>query len=307
MIHTLSGPNSFMLQQALREKVDAFLSEHGDFGLERLDGEEVEFERMREAMTSLPFLASKKLVVLRRPSAQKQFTEVVDELLEATTDETDVIIVEPKLDKRSSYYKTLKKQTDCKEFAELDAPALAGWLVETAKKAGYTLKRGDATLLVNRVGTNQQMLFNELQKLGAYNPEITRESIELLTEMAPQSTIFELIEAAVGGNGAHALKLYAEQRAAKVEPQQIVAMLAWQLHIFALVKTARDKSEREIASEAKLNPYVVRKAQTATRRLSYATIKSMVSELHELDIAMKSKSIDVDDALQTYIISLSVK
>jgi hypothetical protein len=85
MINTLTGSNSFMLQQTLRQKVEAFLSEHGEFGLERIDGEEATYERMREAMTSLPFLVAKKLVVLLHPSAQKQFAESIAELLEIGT------------------------------------------------------------------------------------------------------------------------------------------------------------------------------------------------------------------------------
>ncbi len=59
---------------------------------------------------SLPFLASKKLVVLRAPSANKQFVEQVETILASVSDTTDVIIIEPKLDKRSAYYKFLKSR-----------------------------------------------------------------------------------------------------------------------------------------------------------------------------------------------------
>jgi DNA polymerase III subunit delta len=307
MINTLTGSNSFMLQQTLRQKVEAFLSEHGEFGLERIDGEEATYERMREAMTSLPFLVAKKLVVLRHPSAQKQFAESIAELLESVPEETDVIIVEPKLDKRSSYYKTLKKQTDYQEFSELDAPQLANWLVLSAEEQGAELSRANAQVLINRVGTNQQMLYSELQKLSIYDKQITRQSIELLTDKTPQSSIFELLDSALAGDIKRALQLYQEQRALKVEPQQIVAMLAWQLHIFAIVKTAGDRTDQQIASEAKINPFVVRKAQSAVRRLRYAAIKSLIADLHELDLAMKRRSIDLDEALQHYIVSIRFK
>ena len=47
-------------------------------GLQRIDGEEVEYDAIREALESLPFLASKKLVVLRAPSANKEFVEKVE-------------------------------------------------------------------------------------------------------------------------------------------------------------------------------------------------------------------------------------
>ena len=112
MITTLAGENSFGLQRELRQIVDTFVAEQGDLGLERLDGQEVSLDRISEALTSLPFLANKKLVVLRAPSANKQFTEQAEQMLSDIPETTDVIIVEPKLDKRLSYYKFLKKATE---------------------------------------------------------------------------------------------------------------------------------------------------------------------------------------------------
>src|SRR3546814_19438404 len=73
-------------------------------------------------------------------------------------------------------------------------------------------------------------------------------SSDLLT---PQSTIFELLDAALSGNTRRALELYEEQRSMKVEPQQIIAMLAWQLHVLAVVKAAgeRRSEERRVGKE----------------------------------------------------------
>jgi len=109
-----------------------------------------------------------------------------------------------------------------------------------------------------------------------YQPEITRQTIDLLTEAAPQSTIFELLDAAFAGNAQRAMALYAEQRALKVEPQQIMAMIAWQLHVLAVIKTAGQRSADEIAKDAKLNPYVVRKSQNIARKLTLPELKKLV-------------------------------
>src|SRR5262245_3457600 len=120
MIVCLTGANSFLLQSELNRLVQEFTDEHSDLGLEKIDGEEAEYDRIREALESLPFLASKKMVVLRSPSSTKEFTENAEKLLKELPETTDLIIVEPKLDKRLSYYKLLKKITDFKEFNEPD-------------------------------------------------------------------------------------------------------------------------------------------------------------------------------------------
>lgn len=306
MIITLTGENNFSLQQAQDTLVETFVDEHGDLALERLDGQEVSIERISEALTGLPFLASKKLVVLREPGTNKQFSEQVEQLLSNLPETNDAILVEPKLDKRTVYYKFLKKQTDFQEFPELDQHGLARWLVDTAKDKKGSLSPTDARYLVERVGTNQQLLSNELEKLLLYSSDITRQTIDLLTEATPQSTIFQLLEAAFAGQTQTALKLYAEQRALKVEPAQIIAMLTWQLHTLAIIKAAGDRPVEATAQEAKLNPFVVRKSQTIARQLTLTELKKLINNLLKIDIAMKTTNIDTDEALQHYLLELAV-
>ena len=305
MITTLTGENAFGLGEELRKLTAAFLAEHDEFGLERVDGEEAEYGRIAETLTSLPFLADRKLVVLRKPSANKEFIDKAEELLAGVPDTTDVVIVEPKLDKRLSYYKLLKKQTDFREFKELDPGGLARWLVAEAGEKGGKLSSADANYLVQRVGANQQLLANELEKLLLHDAQITRQSIELLTIATPQSTIFELLEAAFAGNAKRTMQLYREQRQLKVEPPQIVAMLAWQLHVLALIKAARDRSAEQIAGEAKLSPYVVKKSQGIARKLTIAQLKTLVADLLDIDVRSKRVGLDTDEALQNYLLKLA--
>jgi len=305
MIVVLTGENSFGLKVRLDKLVAAFLAEHDEFGLERIDGEETEFPKLAEALTSLPFLAAKKMIVLRRPSANKEFAEKAEELLSNLPETTDVIIVEPKLDKRLSYYKFLKKSTDFREFLELDSGGLAKWLSDEAKAREGRLSQSDAQYLVERVGANQQLLSNELEKLLLYDTAISRQTIDLLTEATPQSTIFALLESAFGGNATRTLQIYKEQRAMKVEPPQIIAMLAWQLHVLALIKTAGDRSASDIASQAKLSPFVVQKSQNIARKLSLSELKVLVSDLLSIDARSKRQNLDSDEALQNYLLKLA--
>ncbi len=305
MIITLNGANSFALISEMGKLIRDFEAEHGDLAIERIDCEEAEFQQIQASLTSLPFLASKKLVALRRPSTNKQFVEQVEQLLGDIPESTDVILIEPKLDKRLAYYKLLKKQTDFRKYPELDLNGMAQWLVAEAKSKDGTISLSDARYLAERVGVNQQLLVGEIEKLLLYSPQITRQTIDLLTEPNPQSTIFELLESAFAGNTRQAIRLYEEQRSMKVEPIQIIAMLAWQLNVLAIVKTAGSKSSQEIAKEAKLNPYVVSKSQGIARKLSLPEIKILVSDLLEIDTSSKRTSIDTDDALKHYILKLA--
>lgn len=305
MIVTLTGENSFSLQVELKRLVSDFVHLHGDLALERLDGEEADFYRIREAVTGLPFLAAKKMIILRSPSKNKQFLESFEQLFNDLPESNDIVIVEPKLDKRLVYYKWLKKSTDFQEFPELDTNGLARYLTEEAKLQSGSLNSADARYLIERVGLNQQLLSSELEKLLIYDPKISHETINLLTDPTPQSTVFMLLEAAFAGRQKRAQELYAEQRALKVEPQAIIAMLAWQLHVLAILKTAGDRQPDQIARESKLNPYVLRKSQSIARNISLPVLKKLIADLLKIDTQIKTTAIDPDEVLQNYLLGLS--
>lgn len=304
MIVTITGANDHLRKSELAKRVAAFIDEYDDMAVERFDGEEASTDRMREALQSMPFLSARKLVVLREPGKQKAFAEDIATILEAVSDATDVILYEPKLDKRSSYYKTLKKQTEYLEFATLDTPELIHWIQAYTKEQAGTINLSDTRLLVDRIGPNQQLLKSELDKLLGYSHDITKQTIELLTEPMPQSTVFELLDAAFAGKTARAFDLYHEQRSLKVEPQAIIAMLVWQLHILAVVKAGSAGGAENIAKTAKLNPFVVRKSQGLVRNMSFEHIKRLIADLLQLDRQLKSTAIDADEALQLYFMQV---
>src|SRR4051812_27276755 len=106
---TLTGENVYSLRAALSERVRGFVAREGDLSLERVDGEEADFPRISEALTTLPFLANTKMVVLSNFGKNRDFADQAEKLLAELPDTTELILYEPKFDKRSSLYKFLKK------------------------------------------------------------------------------------------------------------------------------------------------------------------------------------------------------
>ncbi len=305
MIWCVTGDNDAARGAEVTQMLHRFVVQYGDMAVERLDAEEVSYERIQEAVASMPFLVERKLVVLRQPSHNKEFVEGFEAWITTVPDETDVLIVEPKLDRRSVYFKQLKKYTEFKDFTALDANALVRYAVHYAENQQGTLSTASARLLVDRIGTDQLQLEHELDKLVAFNPNITSGNIERLTEASPQSTIFDLIQATFGGNGKYALRLYEEQRVMGVEPQQIIAMLAWQLHLLALAKTGAGKMADTIARDARVNPFTVKKSQSLAKHISLRDLQASVKELRELDTRLKRESMSADEAVKYFIVSQS--
>lgn len=304
MVRTFTGNNSYTLKNELRELKRKFVDEYGDLSLEIIDGEEASYEQIKDAVSSVPFLAEKKLVVVYEPGKSKDIAEKIEELFDITEFGNDLIIVEPKPDKRSSYYKTLKKNSEMVEFKELDERELANWLVsEAGKDSG--LEYRDAYYLVQRVGNNQELISNELKKLVDYGQKISREIIDKLTEPSPQTTIFNLLDSAFSGDLKKALEIYDEQRTQGEEPIKIFAMLVWQMHLVALVDSAKGRPDSEIMQASGLKPFTLNKSRSIARSMGRERIKKVLSEMVELDRTLKTTSVDADEALKSLLVSIS--
>ena len=304
MIVTLTGSNFYLLKRRLNDLVGTFVKEHSELALERIDAEEAEPQAVLDAVQSLPFLASRKMVVVRNLGANKSASGQVEQIIDSAGDTTDLVFYEPSPDKRSSFFKELKTKTELEEFNELDASGLASWLVQEAKEQGGQLSPADANYLEGRAGPNQEQLANELDKLITYDKHITRDSIDLLTVKTPQSRVFDLLDAAFAGNKKKALELYEEQRAQKVEPQAIMAMIAWQLKLLTLAKTGAGKTSAQIAKDSGMSPWPIQKAQNLARKIDDKRLAEMVADALAIDEKGKTTNINVDEALKTYLITL---
>jgi len=307
MIQSLIGKNRYGLKTALDLLVENFVQEHGPISLERIDGEEASYEQIVGAVESMPFLAEKKLVLIRELGQNKTVAERIEAICSKTSDTTDLVIVEQKPDKRSIYYKYLKKYTDFKEFDVMPPYDLARWIVEVANAQEATISTRDAQYLVEQVGDDQQLLAQELAKLIIYNPDITKETINLNVEASPEGTIFNLVEASFGTNPKRAIELYDMQRLQRTEPQAILGMLAWQMHAVALLKSAGTTSVETIAKEAGMNPFVLRKTKTIAEKFERRQIQAILEDLLDLDKSSKQESVNMDDALKRIILKLATR
>jgi DNA polymerase-3 subunit delta len=297
MIVAFIGDNSFAREKAAREFMDGFIGAHGTHAVDRFIATDIEPDTLSGAVTTMPFLSQRRLIVARDISANKIIAERFEDILQQTADTSDLVIIESHIDGRSKYLQILRKMTDCREFAQLDSGELAQWVVAHVKELGGLMQQRDAQYLVERVGNNQQLVSQEIDKLLLYSNTITKDTIDKLTEYTPQSSIFAMLEAAFGGQIKSALSLYEEQRAQGMEPQAILGMIAWQLHILALVKTGQDKNPAELASAAKLNPFVVRKSMAITRRLSFAELASLLELATKTDYKLKTSKMNADAAV----------
>ena len=303
---TLSGNNHFLIDEEIIKRQQAFLAENDEIGIEHIDAENMSFNEVVSQLNAGSLFINKKLIILKNIGLNKELTQSAGEVIERLSDDIDLVIVEPKIDQRSKLYKDLKQLTNLVVLNELDQNSLINWVIKRVELFNGRINRQNAALLIERVGINQLLLSNEIEKLLLYDLDVSKASICLLCEPNPKSNIFDLMDAIFSGNLRRANSLFMEQKAMGVDINQIIGLLAWQLHIFSIVKSAPSTlSIYEIAKDASTSPGVVSKAQKIVAKITVSKLDEMINRLLSIDHDRKTKSINEDDALLYYLLSLS--
>lgn len=302
MIVAFIGENGYAREQAAAEYIANFVAVNGSTAVDRFEADNIEYSKLTDSFSTIPFLSPRRLIVIRDLSVNKEIVNDFEKIINNLADTNDLVIIENHIDSRSKYFSNLKKLAEVKEYAQLEGAELIEWAISYTDSLGGVIDRQTAFALIDRVGTNHQLIVNELQKLVLYDLHVTRESVNSLTAFNPQSSIFNMLDSAFNGDISQALILYAEQRAQGMEPQALLGMIVWQLYVLSLVKSAGNElPPNEIASQAKISPFVVRKNLTICRRLSTTKIVNLLELTIKTDRKLKTTNTNPDSAVQSLI------
>lgn len=303
MVLVLTGPNTYLIGYELRQRTEEFVSKHGE-SVERFDGNELtDAGEVLDAVRSISFLEPRKLVVVRNFGQNKELLEKIEDIVEQTADSTDFILVDAKLDKRTSAYKYLQKHADVKVCRELEYQELERWVADEVQKQGGKIAASDARFLIDRVGANQLRLKNEIDKLVLVGEAINRQSIEELVDLTPQGKVFAMLEELFKGRAKSAWELYQDQRMQGEEPQKIVGMITWQLQqlaygVFSPVKTV------DALTAVGVSPYSARNILQQAKNISQKNLAHFTQQLAQIDLRSKTDS-DIESALAVYFSDVS--
>jgi DNA polymerase-3 subunit delta len=299
------GDNEPAREQAASNFLKSFISQHSSTAVDKFAANETELFKLLDAVSTTPFLSDRRLVIVRDLGIEKTLADQIEKICQSVADTTDLMIIENHIDSRSRYLNFLKKTAEVREFLHLEGEALTNWVIEHSADLGGKISFNDAQALIDRVGTNHQLLESEIKKLLIFDKNISLKNIELLTVYNPQSSVFAMLDAAFTGNITKALGLYEEQRTQGMEPQAILGMIVWQLNVLAIIKSAGQMPVQEIVAQAKLSPFVIRKNRANTKRISNQKLAHLLKKAIHTDMMIKTTNVKADNALQSLIMAFA--
>jgi len=288
VIKLLTGENDFELTKKVAQLKADF-----DGRAERYDAADLSAEQLADIFAGQTLFAMKRLIVIDLPSANSDLWQNLPTWNDRLSDDTELVLVEPKPDKRTSTYKWLQKNADVVVYDLIDprdTNKMVKWVEAYAKQHGVALTTHQARRLATRAAGRQWELSHAVDKL-ALLPAVTDEWIDDVVDEHPSESVFALFETALSGDGER-LATVLERLRQTEEPYRLFGLMVSQgLQLATLVygdgnaqKVASDTGAKSSYPYQKLGPYA--------NRMNKRQANELIKLLTQADTRLKSSDAD---------------
>ncbi|MDH5502131.1 MAG: DNA polymerase III subunit delta, partial [Gammaproteobacteria bacterium] len=240
--YLVSGDEPLLVQEA----TDSIRRKARDAGMDarELHVAEARFDwnELRSSAGNLSLFAERRIIELRLPTGKpgKQGGEAIEGLAEQAGDELLLIVNTPKLDRSaaaSRWAKAIEKRGGHVQVWPVSVAELPRWIGERMRRVGLSPDRDAVQLLVDRVEGNLLAAQQEIDKLrlliGA--GKISAADVEQAVADSSRFDVYKLVDAALSGDAARAVRILGGLRGEGTEPVIVVWALSRELRTLSLL------------------------------------------------------------------------
>lgn len=318
-IYICYGTEAYIMNEFIERLLEQLVEpEHRDMAIVRFDTSETTIDSIIEEAETLPFLVPSKIVLVRdsvlfasgkESSRVEHRSEVLLTYITQPAETTVLVFIVPheKLDERKKLVKAAKSSDFVIPFTPLQPEELLQWLLKRVGSQGRSIDKQTAEELLRRMGTDMQSLAAEADKLclhAGVGGTVSIDSVVALVPMAMEQNVFKLTEELAALRTAEVLNLYYDLLKQREEPIKLMSLLVRQFRNMLYVKelSAQGYSPQQMASQLGLHPYAVKITGEQARKFSPERLATLLSELADLDFAMKTGRVEKALGLELFLL-----
>ena len=313
------GEEAFVKDRALAALSEVLVEPGmGELNYQALDGEEAGVDQIIEACDTLPFMAERRLVLVRDPylltgrkGTQAEQDRMTAYLADLPPSVCLVLYMRAghKPDKRKAVYKAAAKHGSVVEFALLKEEERARWVKRELSARTVKMDTRTLHLFLSRVGEGMQTVSSELDKLMQYAGEggtITDEMVERITVPTTEERVFGMLDAVGRRELSKAMVSLDHLLAAGDEPLMIVTMLARQFRLMLLAKALKRRGVHpsRAAGEMGVAPWLANKYASQAARFDADALQKGMETCVELNHGYKNGLKARRESLEALIVAL---
>ena len=279
-----------------------------EFNYAVFEGTITDFSAIDAAMESPPWMAERKLILVRgtgvakSPNAEaRAYWEV---RLKDLPDYVTLVFYESEADRRGIIYKTAAKLGDAVECAPLEGTELVNWVGRGCRQEGFAIGRSEIDYLIRSCDGGMNNIKRELEKLFHYCiGSITKADIDRIVTKLPQARVFEMLNAMLRGDGRAVFAQLGELVTLKESPFMVLALLCTNFERIYHAKVLLEEGTppNAIASAIGVSPYFVRDYTGAAAKFTKPFLRRALCEIAEIDLAVKQGEVDAWLAVEQFL------
>jgi DNA polymerase-3 subunit delta len=327
-IYLFDGDDEF----AINESIGKIRSRLGDTNIADLnttvlDGKAFTLNQLVDAVATVPFLATKRLVILTSPTARlndKTSQEEFINYLNTDKPTSKLILAEYEFltterDRKYNRLNWLEAWASSPEQLSrvyirhhpLPSGALmVKWVQDHVKMMGGQITPQAAVSLANQIADDTRLAAQEITKLLTYvnySRPVDIDDVEHLTPLTAKIGDFDLVNA-IRDHNQHKAQALLHRSLEENDPLQILQGIVYQIRMLVIAREILDEHGTidDFPKALKIHPYPARLALESASRHSTQMLDKIYHRLLQLDLAIKTGQIDADIALEMLVVELTI-
>lgn len=294
------GPGEFRMERVLTALRSLLVPEAArDFNLEVLYGDEpIEPEQIINKASSMPFLAERRLIILRRTeSFNAEELERFLPYLDKPSPSTCLIFLSSKTNFATKFYKKFRSEGAAVLFDEMKGNQVVAWIKKTASEDfGVSLDGEACAYLFAVVGNRPRELYSEIEKLRLhFGKSVSLEQVKDAVTHSRVYSVFELMDALSAkdcGSALRILKRFLEEEDPREGPTGLMGMLNRQVRLLWRAKAVmlNRGGVPEVQRKTGLPSFPAKKLVEQAPRWTEKELKNALERLRQSDHRLKSGS-----------------
>jgi len=291
VIYLYHGENEFALQRQIEVVTAKFAEQYDQAAITRLDASEIEPQNLLAEIVNINMFAPRRLIIIKDAEKNKATWDMLGENLTRVPDETDLIIVAAKPDKRTKTYKDLLKFAKVREFTNLKPHEIKNWLSEEMRASGIkTDTRAIDELITATAGDSDQQarLAAEIAKFQVLGRPVDVDLVRQVVEPNLATNAFEILGLAIRGDRRRVTAELKQLRESGEDANKFFGLLTSQ--VFAMATAVFAGSDAETAKKMKIHPFQLSKMRDLASQLGDVVMrKRRIAKITEIFAAADAK------------------
>ncbi|HOO43833.1 MAG TPA: DNA polymerase III subunit delta [Bacillota bacterium] len=315
IVYLVYGTDRFLIRQETEKIIHKHNIERVD--TEYYDLDETDIEAAIENAMTIPFLSEKKAVILANANflstqpmekGEKQSQKTLTRYLSNPSPTTLMIVqvLSDRIDVNKPPVRIIHEKHEIIDCHPEDDKDVFTRIKEKLEENHFSMAPDALQLFVGRVGNDNEMQENELNKLMSYaygQDEITLDMVKEVVYKNPEDHIYQLVNAIIASDRMLMLKVYRELLEANIDPMWILGAIVSKfqeiLYTKELVRAGNkfDEIMKYFSASKGRTYYILKNANT----ISDEKLQYFLDGLQDLDQKIKTGKIDKEIGLELFI------